>query len=140
MTSYYYPFGYTSNITQIGHTPLAGRADRASSTAIGVLTASFASIVINTPPAGASGSSATSASCATGPTGAKGATGAAGAIAGTSITSCPTGTTECTGLTPPAGYSKVCIQIPEGCTGGGLQIVNCPDSLSGYAPEYSLYF
>jgi hypothetical protein len=131
MASYYYPFGIVPQLQTVDYAFSASVADAAVSSNITVTTASFASAVVVMPSAGANGTNKNIADCTlTAPKGPRGPKGPTGTIAGTDLTTCPVGTVECTGLTPPAGYSIVCIQIPFGCPSGE---VVCPPTLDGFA-------
>jgi len=74
---------------------------------------------------GPSGSRGTDASGCVGtlqgPTGSQGPTG----TRGQAIYDCPAGYVACTELTPPVGYSIVCIPLPTPCTG---TTIICPSS------------
>lgn len=129
--TYFFPFGFTSTT--------AINATTAATAITASFTASLNSVITSTyytdfPPAntGASGSvgpTHTSASCAAtnpgvgAPRGPSGSIGPSGSQ-GPSLISCPAGSVLCSGLTPPAGYSIVCIQ-----TGSCTTTVVCPDTL-----------
>ena len=142
--SYYFPFRGTDaiQIQSIGHALSAVTASVPSSTSVTAITASFASSVGTTPPAGTAGLSITQFACeeaatinpkllVSGSTGPQGPTGSLGA----NNVTCPDGTVECTALNVslsmalpgfsnginfvrPTGskFSKVCMEIPVGCT------------------------
>jgi len=127
--SYYFPFGGSQAIStqNINYSILATTASVPFSNTTNALTASFASSVINTPEAGSNGTSKTVADCGNSTIpGVKGVQGPTGSK-GTDNTSCPTGTIECVNLNQflpnmnslrPSGsqFSKVCMEIPPGCT------------------------
>ena len=137
--SYYFPIGGGSSISllNISHSILATTASVPSSANLSVLTASYASTVLNTPPAGTNGANQSPELC--GPSTISGSRGVAGPTGsrGADNTTCPPGTIECTSLNAslpqlnllrPSGsqFSKVCMEIPPGCT--ALTAV-CPDLL-----------
>lgn len=137
--SYYFPFGGSQAIStqNINYSILATTASVPFNNTTNALTASFASSVINTPEAGSNGVNKTLADCGTSTTsGSNGVQGPTGSK-GTDNTSCPTGTIECVNLNQflpnlnslrPSGsqFSKVCMEIPPGCTSA---TATCPPYL-----------
>jgi hypothetical protein len=145
--TYYFPFRGTE-ATSTQNITFAQRATTASvplSSTITALTASFATFSGSIPPAGTSGTNQTVQSCGpstvSGSTGVQGPTGSVGA----DNLTCPTGTIECGGLFDslsmalpgfpnginflrPSGskFSKVCMEIPSGCTSATAE---CPPYL-----------
>lgn len=117
--AYYYPFGIPQTGISSSFATTTISASAASSTAITGYTASYAASVQTAGPQGPSGSAP---SCGTGPQGPTGPIGPSGSI-GPSLTTCPPGSKQCTGITPPSGYIIVCIEIPSGCT---AQTTYCP--------------
>lgn len=148
MSSYYFPFGgaEASTVQNVSHSLFAVTASVPVSTTVLAITASFALASGSTPPNGANGTNQTAELCGPstipGPTGATGPRGATGA----DLITCPPGTIECPALNvslslalPPAfpnginalrpsgsQFSKVCMQIPVGCTS---ENVFCPEYL-----------
>ncbi len=131
MSSYYFPFGGTSAATlqNISHSLLATTASVPAFQTITTLTASFATTSGSTPPAGQAGINQTAELCGpstiVGPIGAQGIRG----VNGTDNVSCPPGTIACTDLdqylnnlnivgnrASGSQFSKVCMEIPLGCT------------------------
>jgi hypothetical protein len=142
--SYYFPFrgSEATEIQSIGYALSAVTASIPLSTAVTAITASYAVSSGSNPPAGASGVSVTQFACeqaaiinpkllVSGSTGLQGPTGSKGA----DNVTCPGGTIECTALNVslsmalpgfpsginfirPSGsqFSKVCMEIPPGCT------------------------
>jgi hypothetical protein len=147
MSSYYFPFGGAgaTTVQNISHSLLAVTASVPVSSTVLALTALFAIDSGSTPPNGANGINQTPELCGpstvvgpTGPTGERGPV-------GSDLTTCPPGTIECTQLNVslsmalpgfpngintlrPSGskFSRVCMQIPVGCT--ALDAV-CPSFL-----------
>lgn len=147
MSSYYFPQGggATLSITNISHSILATTASVPIDSSLSVLTASYAPTALNTPASGPNGTNQTAEACGlstiSGSTGVQGPTGSKG----TDNVTCPAGTIECTALNVslsmalpgfpnginfarPSGskFSKVCMQIPPGCTS---ETAVCPDYL-----------
>lgn len=152
--SYYFPFRGTEAVeTQnIGYALSAVTASVPSSTTVTAVTASFAASSGSNPPAGTAGISVTQFACeqaaitnpkllVSGSTGPQGPTGSKGA----DNVTCPDGTVECTLLftslsmslpgfpnginfARPSGskFSKVCMEIPTGCT---IATAVCPPFL-----------
>lgn len=146
-TSYYFPFGANdrAQTQSISYALSAITASLPISTTVLAITASYAITSASRPAAGTNGANQSEASCGTstivGPKGLPGATGSKGIDA-----TCPPGTTECTNLhislsanwiNPingrpginyfrPSGsqFSKVCIEIPPGCS-----VAVCPPQL-----------
>lgn len=161
--SYYFPFGggEVTTILNISNSLAAATASRQLNNSITVLTASFASSVINSPPAGPNGISRTSGDCATsasvnpsllvsGSTGEQGPTGSKGA----DVLTCPPGTVRCMnlevslsaqyndGVTRGVNYyqssgsqfSIVCMQVPTTCSSAQAQ-AGCPGYLRITSPS-----
>ena len=163
--SYYFPFGggEVTTILNISNSLAAATASRQFNNSITVLTASFATSVINAPPAGPNGISRTSGDCATsasanpslltsGSTGEQGPTGSKGA----DVLICPPGTVRCMDLevslsaqfiSPTSGqrgvnyfqssgsqFSIVCMQVPTTCSSAQAQ-AGCPGYLRITSPS-----
>lgn len=163
--SYYFPLGgaEVTTLLNISNSLAAATASREFSNTITVLTASFASSVINSPPAGPGGVSRTTGDCAdsasanpsllvSGSTGAQGPTGSKGA----DVLTCPPGTVRCMALevslsaqfiSPTSGqrgvnyfqpsgsqFSIVCMQVPTTCSSAQAQ-AGCPDYLRITSPS-----
>lgn len=161
--SYYFPFGggEVTTLLNISNSLAAATASREFSNSITVLTASFATSVINAPPAGPNGISRTSGDCAasasanpslltSGSTGTQGPTGSKGA----DVLTCPPGTVRCMDLEvslsaqyndgvtrgvnyyQPSGsqFSIVCMQVPTTCSSAQAQ-AGCPGYLRITSPS-----
>jgi hypothetical protein len=126
--TYYFPIGRPATIpTNIDYSLTAVTAS-AGAAGARADTASYAASVQNLPATGAPGTNQNLALCTNvipGNTGPQGDVGPQG----TSLTVCPPGSKQCA-LTPPSGFSLVCIEIPEGCTAAGTP---CPTTLEGFA-------
>lgn len=143
---YYYPIGNSAALTvqNIDYAFSAVTASVILSTTV-VPTASFATSVTNSPPAGNNGTNVDPATCtATAPTGDPGAQGPRGSD-GPDATTCPPNTKECPGLfvslsmvnaNRPSGsqFSIVCLDV----TGYIESTIGCPDYLPVDAPTYTL--
>lgn len=137
--TYYFPFR-GSDAASKQNINLSLRATTASvplSSNITALTASFATISEILPLAGTNGTNQTAESC--GPSTIRGSDGLQGNTGslGANNLSCPEGTIECgelsvflseiNGLRPSGSqFSKVCMQIPPGCSSGSAL---CPPFL-----------
>lgn len=137
--TYYFPFR-GSDAASKQNINLSLRATTASvplSSNITALTASFATISEILPLAGTNGTNQTAESC--GPSTIRGSDGLQGNTGslGANNLSCPEGTIECgelsvslyeiNGLRPSGSqFSKVCMQIPPGCSSGSAV---CPPFL-----------
>lgn len=128
--TYFFPFG-SVNPTAAEST-IANSAVTASFTAslnTRINTAFYAQSVFTSGPSGSEGNPSTSASCAAAnpsaiaPQGPSGSVGPSGSR-GPSLSTCPPGSIVCSNLTPPSGYTIVCIE-----TGSCGATTVCPDSL-----------
>jgi hypothetical protein len=162
--SYYFPFGGGEAITtqNISFSLSATTASVPTVNTITALTASFASAVVNSPPAGTNGINVTLSDCQTsaslnpsllvsGAAGNQGPTGSKG----TDVLICPTGTVRCMDLEvslsaqflsgtgqrgvnyfQPSGsqFSIVCMQVPTTCSSAQAQ-AGCPQYLRITSPS-----
>jgi hypothetical protein len=123
--AYFFPFGVVNaSATSASFAAAAVTSSITASTSVIPSTASYAVKVTSSGSQGPVGPAATLGVCTdTAPQGPTGSIGPSGSR-GPSLTGCPAGSVLCPGLTPPAGYAYVCIQIPDGCSGTTV----CPTS------------
>lgn len=145
--SYYFPLGAAeaATVQNISHSLVTTTASVPLAITISALSASFVTTTGSIPLAGTNGENKTSEICGSstisGSTGPQGPTGSNG----TNNITCPNGTIECTALNVslsmalpgfpnginfirPSGskFSKVCMEIPPGCT---IATAVCPSFL-----------
>jgi len=124
--TFYFPYNYTPAVSasiltgSIAQTAVT--SSNSSSIATVARTAFYASVVQNIGPTGPRGTDASGCVGTTaGPTGPTGPSGSRGQA----NYNCPAGFIACPDLTPPSGYSIVCIPLPSPCNGS---VIVCPDS------------
>jgi hypothetical protein len=119
--SFYFPYNYNSAVSaSILTSSLAQTATTSSFTSsFGVLagTAFYSSVVGAIGPSGSRGDDATGCvGTVAGPSGSQGPSGSRGQA----NYDCPAGFIACPLLTPPTGYSVVCIPLPVPCNGTNI--------------------
>ena len=127
--TFYFPYNYTpavsSSILTGSIAQTAVTSSNSSSVATVAQTAFYAAVIQNIGPSGSRGPDATgcvgTVSGSAGPQGPSGSRGQANY-------DCPAGFIACPNLTPPSGYSIVCIPLPSPCNGS---VIVCP---STYTP------
>ncbi len=124
--SFYFPFNISGTTSgSILTSSIAQQSVTSSFTAssgIRAQSAFYAATVGNVGPSGSRGADATGCvGTVQGPTGSLGPSGSRGQA----NYDCPSGYIACPSLTPPTGYSIVCIPLPVPCTG---TTIICPSS------------
>lgn len=124
--SFYFPYNYTpavsASILSSSIAQTAVTASNSSSVATIADAVFYAAVVQNIGPSGSKGTDATGCiGTVSGSAGIQGPTGSRGQA----NYDCPAGFVACPGLTPPNGYSVVCLPLPSPCTGS---VVVCPGS------------